>query len=178
MSLKQLIKSKQILRKSPGSAVLEIPGDPLIYSVKYSIGNRRHSHQFFKNMQWKSILRSYFLNCMRSQTPVVVLATFYLAPPEKISISSKRLMAEKTPATACFELCEYTLCLLEMLHRNLINTYKQIVKLDVDKFYSHNPRTVLRFMPWIQYEELQNSYTLSPKTKGVSTPKQEGMVQS
>lgn len=152
MRLKRLIKEKQILAQA-ATMELELPGEPMIYSIKYTLKNRTLSTQFFRNMQWKSLFKSYFKSYYNTNTPVVVIVRFYVSAPASLKISSRNLKSEKTPAVKAYELCDYLLSFLEMLHHVLINSYCQIVKVDAEKYYSNNPRTVFQFMKWDHYVE-------------------------
>ena len=177
MSLKEVIKRSQIL-KSVIAAPMELEGEPMIYSLKYPVGKRTRGLQFFRNMQWKSLLKCNFRAFMRTTIPVVLIVRFYVSPPASVSVSSKLLRQESEPAVMAFELCDYTLSFLEMLHHVLINSYKQVVKLDVEKYYSSNPRTVMKFMRWDEYVELQSRNTNHPKAESVSEIASRQSVQS
>jgi hypothetical protein len=178
MSQKQLIKKQRLMHPAV-DAELVLPGEPMIYSIKYPIGNRSRASQYFRNMKWKSLLKCFFKSYYRTSTPVVVIVRFFVTPPESVNISLKDLSKEATPAVFAYEVCDYLLSFLEMLHHVLINSYKQIVKLEVDKFYSNNPRTVFKFMKWDQYVQLQNNNSVFPETKVVSEAKrqEQSMVQ-
>lgn len=148
---------------------MELPGEPLIYSIKYPVGQRTRGLQFFRNMKWKSFLKTFFRSFYRTTTPVVVIVRFFVSPPESVTVSPKLLRQESTPAVMSYELCDYTLSFLEMLHHVLFNSYRQVVKLDVEKIYSNNPRTVVKYMKWDEYVKLQNRDTNNSKTKSLST---------
>lgn len=165
MSLKQLIKQQKILRSGAVDLELELPGEPLIYSIKYAIGARQRGARFFRNEKWKSLLKCYFPSYHKTKTPVVLLIRFYVSPPSNANIKSSDLKKETVPAVSCYELCDYLLSFLEMIHHVLINSYRQVVKIDVEKYYSANPRTVFKFMKWDHYDYLQNHNTLYPKGK-------------
>lgn len=161
-------------------AELVLPGEPMIYSIKYPIGNRSRASQYFRNIKWKSLLKCFFKSYYRTNTPVVVIVRFFVTPPDSVSLSFKDLSKESTPAVFAYEACDYLLSFLEMLHHVLINSYRQIVKIEVDKFYSNNPRTIFKFMKWDQYVELQNNNPLHAKAESVSGVKHEEpiLVQS
>lgn len=167
MSLKQKIKRNRILKNRSVELELEIPGEPMIYSIKYSIGSRTRSVQFFRNMQWASLIKSYFCSYVRSQVPVVIIVKFYVSPPESVRLSTQRLKAECVPAVQSYELCDYLLSFLEMLHHVLINSYRQVVKIESTKFYSLKPRTVFQFMKWEDYVNLQNNSTIQSQSKSI-----------
>src|ERR1044072_4745945 len=109
MSLKQIISKKQLLASGAVDMELELPGEPLIYSIKYVLANRRHTVQFFRNHQWKSILKSMFRSYYRTGTPVVLLIRFFVSPPSYVKVKESDLKKEKTPAVFSYELCEYLL---------------------------------------------------------------------
>lgn len=165
MSLKQIIKQNQIL-ENIATGELTLADEPLIYSVKYSLGARTKSVQFFRCMRWKTFLKAHFRSYFNSKTAVVVIVRFYVSPDSRFKISAKALKAEKTPAVMAFEICDYLLNFIEMLHKVLINSYKQIVKIDADKFYSNEPRTVFKFMRYEDYAKLQNYPTIYSKSQG------------
>ena len=179
MSLKQIINRKKMQKML--NEVLDtemvLAGEPMIYSVKYPVGKRTRGVQFFRNMQWKSMLKAHFRSFYRTTIPLVVIVRFFVTPPGNVKVSSKALRQESVPAVMSFELCDYTLSFLEMLHHVLFNSYKQIVKLDVVKFYSDNPRTAVKMMKWDEYVELQSSNTLHAKAKGVGASRQREGVQ-
>lgn len=169
MSLKSRINRKKILNPNL-SHELEIPGEPLIYSVKHRAGKRTHAVPYFRNMQWKSLLKCYFTSYYCSRTPVVILVRFYVSPPSYVKVAAEDLRRESTPAVTSFEVCDYVLSFLEMFHHVLINSYRQVVKLEVDKFYSARPRTVFKFLKWSDYVELQNNNTLHTQPESFHTP--------
>lgn len=178
MGLKQLIKQQRLLASGAVDLELVLPGEPLIYSIKYSIGDRLRSVQFFRNEKWKSVLKSFFPSYYRTSVPVVVIVQFYVSPPDSVKIKHADLLKETVPAVHSFELCDYLLSFLEMLHHVLINSYRQVVKIDVEKFYSANPRTVFKFMKWDHYVNLQNNNTVYPESKGLSKDREELLLQS
>lgn len=164
LGLKQLIKQQKILASGVVDAELVLPGEPLIYSIKYTIGSRTRSVQFFRDMKWKSLLKSFFPSYYRTSVPVVIFVLFYVSPPSHVNVKQADLKKETIPAVHSYEICEYLLSFLEMLHRVLINSYRQVVKIDVQKFYSANPRTVFKFMKWDQYVYLQSHNSVHPKS--------------
>lgn len=169
MGLKQLIKQQQI-QKLAASLEFTMPGEPLIYSIKYSLGSRTLTTTYFRNMQWKSLFKCHFNSYLSTKTAVVVIVRFYVSPPASLKISSRALKAEKTPAVKAYELCDYLLSFLETLMHVLINSYCQIVKVDAEKYYSKNPRTVFKFMKWDDYVECyKDKGTVHPKGESVST---------
>lgn len=177
MSLKQIIKRQKILNPAI-DAELVLPGEPMIYSIKYSVGTRTRSVQFFRNMKWKSLLKCFFHSYYKTNVPVVVIVRFYVSPPSSVTISPKLLKKESVPAVFSFELCDYLLSFLEMIHHVLINSYRQVVKLDSEKYYSSNPRTVFKFIKWENYVKLQNNNPLYTQTESVSQARQVRKLQS
>lgn len=176
MGLKQLIKKQKILANAI-DAELVLPGEPMIYSIKYSVGHRTHSIQFFRNAKWKSLLKCYFDAYYNTKTPVVVIVRFFVSPPGHVNISAKDLRKETIPAVHAYELCDYLLSFLEMLHHVLMNSYRQVVKIDAEKFYSSNPRTVMKFMKWSDYVYIKNKNTVHTKSESVGQDRQVWPLQ-
>lgn len=180
LGLKQLIKRQKLLANAISSE-LTLPGEPLIYSIKYPAGQRSYSVQFFRNEKWKSLLKSWFPSYYNTKVPVVVIVQFFVTPPEKARVSKAELKKETVPAVFSYELCDYLLSFIEMLHHVLINSYRQIVKFDIQKFYSDNPRTVFKFMKWDQYVNLsnvQNTNSGHTQSEGLSPRGQIRTLQS
>lgn len=167
MSLKRIINQSKLL-KTIVNGEMVLPGEPMIYSIKYSIASNTRSVQFYRNAKWKSLLKCHFRSFYNTNTPVVVVVKFYVSPPES-SVSSANALKGKTPATKSYELCDYLLSFLEMLHHVLINSYRQVVKIDAVKFYSDNPRTVFKFMRWEEYVKLQSNNPVHSEAERVST---------
>lgn len=176
MSLKQIINRSKMLGTVIDTA-MELPGEPMIYSVKYPVGQRTRGVQFFRNMKWRSFLKTFFRSFYRTTTPLVLIVRFYVTPPLSVHVSSKSLRSESVPAVMCYELCDYTLSFLEMLHHVLFNSYKQVVKLDVEKYYSANPRTTVKFMKWDEYVNLQNRNTPNTKAKSIRAGSEGACIQ-
>lgn len=130
---------------------MTIPGDPYIYSVKYKIGSRQKSLLTLRNENWGPILESMLAPCLSCRKPVVLKVIFYVSPNSYAQVTDEELSNEKTPAVQPYELCEYLLSLMELLYGVLISSYKQIVKLEIEKYYSSNPRTVFNFLRWDEY---------------------------
>lgn len=167
MGLKQIIKQQKILASGAVDAELVLPGEPMIYSIKYSIGSRTRSVQFFRNEKWKSLLKCFFRSYYNTKVPVVVVVRFYVSPPAHLSVKSSDLRKETVPAVFSYEVCDYLLSFIEMIHHVLINSYRQIVKIEVEKFYSSNPRTVFKFMKWDHYVMLQNKDTVHAQSQSI-----------
>lgn len=170
MSLKRLIKERQILESGVLDNELVLPGEPMIYSIKYDIGSRKHSAQFLRDQKWGSLIKSYFRAYMKTNAPVALTVRFYVSPPDWVLVKDKDLKKESIPAVCCYEVADYLLSFMEMIHHVLINSYKQIVSVNVEKFYSSNPRTVFKFMHWNQHVKIQDKDSLHPKTEGVCAP--------
>jgi hypothetical protein len=182
MSLKQIIKRKKIEKKlGIGPRIAEdlvLPGEPMIYSPKYPIAKRTRGVQFYRNLQWSSLLKCWFQSCYNTKTPVIIIVRFYVSPPSDLKISEKALKSERVPATKSHEICDYILSFQEMLMHVLFNSYRQVVRLDAEKYYSKNPRTVCQFMKWDTYVELQNMHTVPATTKSQRTLRTKGGIQS
>ena len=126
-------------------------------------------------MQWRSMMKSIFKTHYRITTPVVLLIRFYVSPRTE-KISKKKLAKEETPAVDQFELCDYGLSFLEMVRSVLFNCYRQIVKLDMEKYYSDKPRTVFKFMSWDEY--IQDINSVNSAGESLSEVGKEGLLQS
>lgn len=177
MGLKQIIREQKILASGAVEAELVLQGEPLIYSIKYKVGQRSHDTQFFRDLKWKSLLRCWFRAQYNTKTPVVIIVRFYVSPPSNVDVKAADLKKESTPAVHSYEVCEYLLSFLEMLHHALINSYRQVVKIDVEKFYSAEPRTVFKFMTWSQHVKLQAGNPLHAEAKGVSADRKTPDIQ-
>jgi hypothetical protein len=160
MGLKKIIKQQKLLQANAINAEFTIPGEPLIYSIKYPVGQRSRYACFFRNEKFRSLFKCFFNSYLYTNTPVVVIVKFYVTPFQKAKLRSGDLKRENVPATFAYELCDYILSFQEMLFHVLINSYRQIVKLDAEKYYSSNPRTVFKFMKWDHYVNLQNNNSL------------------
>jgi hypothetical protein len=169
MSLKQIINRNKAIQSGAIDARLILQGEPMIYSIKYSVGMRRRGLNYFRNEQWRGLLKCYFNAYRRSKVPLVLIIRFYVSPPTGVKLSKSDLRKEKIPAVHCHELCEYLLSFMEMLLHVLINSYRQFVRIEMDKFYSDTPRTVFQFMKWEHYEHLKDNNTLDTQSKSLST---------
>lgn len=157
LNLKRKIQQKQILKDNPVEYKMEITGEPLIYSIKYSVGERLDHLPHFRNQQWYSMVKCHFNQALKSSSPVILIVTFFVSPPSSHPVSIGAQVAEKTPATHSYEICDYLLSFLEIIHKSLIASYRQIVKIDAQKFYSSRPRTEFKFIPWSHYDKPTNS---------------------
>ena len=182
MSLKQIIKEQTIMKEQGliKAGVMDneltLPEEPLIFSIKIPIGARTHPLQHFRNQKFKGILRCFFREYLNTNIPVVIIVKFYVSPPSSVIIKPADLRKETIPAVRSYELADYVLSFTEMLHRNLIKTYTQIVKIDAEKYYSSNPRTVFKFMKWDHYVQIRN--TNNTKSKTIVAPLEQEQVQS
>lgn len=176
-------QKENALRKfgHPGATTpCELPGEPLIYSIKAPLGQRVLPRQYFQNRNFFSKFRTWFRRWEHRGSPVVMIVTFYVSPNEvnKHKVSKKELNEEKTPAVFSFEICEYLLSLMESMRlADLFNNYQQVVKIDVQKFYSSKPRTVLQYM---HYEDWKKFYSVHPfytKAKVSPTEGYAGLLQ-
>ena len=185
MSLKSLIKRK-LISKQIGPRVgddLTLPGEPKIYSTKWDFSIRHRSLNYYRNLQFKSLLKCVFPAYIgykngKSKVPVVLCVRFYVPAPSTVTITDAKLKAENVPASDTHELGEYFLSFIEMLHGVLINSYRQIVRVEMDKFYSANPRTVMNFMRYDTYVELANYNTLHTNAESKCENGQERCIQS
>lgn len=155
-------------------------GEPMIYSVRPPYRLRRSPLQYFRNKQYKSIFKCYFPEYAKKSIACVLIVRFYVSPGVDVSITREELKREKIPATRSHEMSEYVLSFLEMFPNVLVSSQRQFAKIDAEKFYSSNPRTVFKFMKWEHYVKLKADNTLDTKAKRVSTAKRSSkdMVQS
>lgn len=177
--LKWIIKQKQIAREIVEQE-FTIPGEPIIYSIKYDLSHHKaQCINIARKKGCKSLLKCMFPSYTRVDTPVVLRVRFYVSPPACDPISNEDLKKEKKVATRAYELCDYLLAFLELLRCVLINSYRQIVKIDAQKYYSDNPRTVMQFMSWEHYVSFQNGSSFYTQTGKVRATEQlpEGVVQ-
>jgi hypothetical protein len=165
MSLKHIINNKKLFAKACTYEMC-MPEEPLIFSLKYTLGKRRLPVQHFRNKQWRSILKCYFRSWRHERVPLVILVKFFVSPPSYVEVSKKDLKAENIPAIQSYELSDYYLSLLDLLHDTLITSHRQIVKTDMEKFYSSKPRTIFKIMTWSEYVEFQNENSWKPSSKG------------
>lgn len=176
MGLKSIIKRQKILNAHANDE-MTLPGEPLIYSIKFQVGRRAMPLNFFRDLKWRSMLKCQFPFYYKSHTPVVVLVKFFVSPPSYIDVSAKQLKSEKVPAVHSFEVADYGLSFLEMLQKVLFNCYRQVVKIDIEKFYSANPRTVFKYMNWTTYVNLQSKHSRDAKAQTIDTPRKRACVQ-
>lgn len=168
MSLKYFLKRKALSKDVAPEFTLA--GDPQIYSTRWDMAVKQRCVSYLKDTRYSSMLKCVFPSYIgghnnRNKQAVVLLVRFYVRAPDKVQISPSKLKAESVPASESFELCEYLLSLMEKLRGVLINSYRQIVKIDCEKFYSAEPRTVMQFMSWEKYVELASKDTVHADTK-------------
>lgn len=184
MSLKDIIKRSTILKrqlksstKDPVAYEMTLPEEPLLYSYKYSLRNRRRCVNFFRDKKFRSFLRTHFNSYCFTKVPVVVLVKFYVTPPSETKIKAADLRKEQTPAVEAYELCDFLLSFLEMLRSVLFSAYKQICKIDTEKYYSNNPRTCFRFMKWSDYVARKIRYSTDTEAESVCAAKRVQSLQ-
>lgn len=177
MSHRQIIRRNAVIDKALMQE-LTLPGEPLIYSVRYAFGNRKLPERYFRNKQFASLIKCYFPKYMNTSIPLAIIVRFYVSPPENIELPQRDLKNEKRPAVHTHELCDYLLSFMEMLLNVVFKTYKQVVKIDCEKYYSNNPRTIFKFMRYENYVNLSHSDTLYAETQEIRTPRIEELLQS
>ncbi len=155
-----------------------IPGDPLVYSLKYPVGERTREMNYFRNRAWYSPLKCVFKQARNRNEPMVLFVRFYVPPIAGHKIRPRDIASEKVPAVHAWEVLDFTLSFLEMLKGSLILTYRQLVKIDCEKFYSKNPRTVFKFMSYTAYDAIQHNHSLYPETKGQCQTWEKRVLQS
>ncbi len=176
MSLKQIIQRSQQFNREGIEAELVLPGEPNIYSIKVDLARRSYNLQYFRNMKFRAIIKCFFMSYLKINTPVVIVVRFYVTPPLNAEVSKRDLLKETVPAVRSFELCDYLLSFQEMLHKVIFNSYRQVVKIDAEKYYSAEPRTVFKFMSWANYVMLQNIDSVHASNKGQDKPPNEGLL--
>jgi hypothetical protein len=163
------LREKEIV-KTMGVKPLVMFGEPLIYSIKFSLGERRLPVQFFRDRQWRSRIRCWFSSHFGFYTPVVVLVKFYVSyqPLKTLKpLTDAQVASESIPAVHSWELADLEMSYLEALKFSLLTSYRQIVKLDMCKYYSKNPRTVMQILPWSHYVDLLDNYPDQTKSESL-----------
>lgn len=180
--LKQLIKHQKLVdtvERLGYDLKMTLPGEPLIYSIKYRPAKRFFDNHYFRNKKWGSIIKCHFRAYLKSGIPVVLIVRFYVSAPSYAKVTKKQLKEEKTPAAQQYEICDYLLSFLEMIRMKLILTYCQIAKIDAEKYYSNNPRTVFQFMSWENYVQFfQDQDPNNSKAKSIRANRKMGPLQS
>lgn len=146
-----------------------IPGEPMIFSMKYMIGDRHLTSDVFRNQAFFSILKSSLPAYTKPDTPLSLEITFFVSPPNNQDIDPKACKSDKVHAVRSFELCDYLLSFQEMLMSCLIKTYKQFCHISAKKFYSNNPRTSFRIAPYARYKRSKNFDSMAAQAKKFCT---------
>jgi hypothetical protein len=181
VSLKQIIKRDQVVKNMIAAGeCLTLPGEPLIYSFKYCVAKRRLPMQYFRNKKFMSLVRCWFPRYLKKNAPVVLLVCFYVTPFRDLDtkLTAEQIRSEKVPASMSWELVDITLSLMELMKHALLNSYRQIVKFDCMKFYSNNPRTVVQFLSWSNYVNVQDNNSLVTKAENLDTLRKTKSIQS
>src|ERR1700753_802732 len=121
MGNKRFFHFKKEIQKA-ATLELTIPGEPLIYSVRHTVAKRKHGLTHFRNKRLRLYIKCHFRSYWNSKTPLVILVKFYVTPLSELQpaqVTKANLKAEKTPAPVSWELCDYLLSFLEMLHKVL-----------------------------------------------------------
>lgn len=165
----------------PGAtSVLTLPVDPPLFSTGVTVTSRRLNDLHFKRKAFFSLLRSFFKTYALDHVPVVLCCRFYIRPPayEKRRFSAKELRSEQVPAVYAPELCEYVLALLSCLHEVLFKNYRQVVRIETEKFYtSKRPRTELQFMHWENWRHFYAKHPFYTKAYDFRAPESIRVVQ-
>lgn len=165
---------------NPGATTpYTVEGEPIIYSIRECLGNRKLPIQHWNNKRQFSKLRCWFRSFLNPEVPAVLIVTFYVTKfPKKTKLTKKQLKEEKTPAVHSWEVCDYLLCLMETLRYSLLANYRQIVKIDAQKFYSSNPRTVFQLMRYDDWEFFYGKHPFYTKAKSFGAPGSPRLLQS
>ena len=152
--------------------------EPELYSHNSPLPGREVKRSEFRNRKFYSMIRCVFLEVKNLQIPIVVIVRFFLTPPAFVKLSKKQLKADNIPALECMEICDYLLSFLELLNASLLQNYRQIVKIDAEKYYSDCPRTVFKFLTWDQYVNFQNKVNNNPEGESVGKTGSAWSLQS
>lgn len=167
MGLKQIIHRKQQFNKAVWNA-FTIPEPPMLYSLRYPIGLRRLDLKYFKKKAFASLMKctmpSFCPN--RKHIPLVLIVRFYVPPFKFAEVPKEKIRPDNIPAVHSFELTDYLLALMEMIRTVLVDNYRTICKIEMEKYYSYKPRTEFMFMTWENYERLLHDDTIHTETKG------------
>ncbi len=163
---KAKLRRLERIKASIGSS-LDLGGEPYIYSNRHNVTGRQRSPQHKRNQQLHMMLKSFFASYIHSDIPVVLFVTFFVSPRDK-KISIEDLRSERVPATHTYEILEYLLSLLEAMKDVCFRSYRQVVKIDCEKYYSDKPRIMMKYMHWDGYVELQNQNSSNTQAKDVS----------
>jgi hypothetical protein len=142
-----------------------ITGSPLEFTAFTEFDERLNNATPRKRKRmFAPLIRSTMPTFNLSDTPVCLFVRFFVRPPDHVDVADELLEAETVPATECAELCEYFLSLLDFFRDVVIHSYKQIVKVEMDKFYSNRPRTVfqiMKFEHYVTYKDVRPIHTQS-----------------
>lgn len=108
--------------------------------------------------------------------PVVLLIKLYVTPQRK-GVSKAALRKENVPAVHSYEIVDYLLSFMELLLYKLITSYRQIVKIEVQKFYSDRPRTTFKFMRWEHYVIYKNQNPDNAKAESRAQTRKKRRIQ-
>ncbi len=177
---KSWIREKELVRRM-GLKPLVMAGEPMLYSIKYSLGERRFPVQFFRNKKWRSKIRCWFSAYISEHTAVAVIICCYVSPQFTATqppLSQEEIESEQVPAVYSWELADLELSYLEMLKHALLKNYRQVTKIDICKFYSNNPRTLVQILPWCHYVNLQDNYPYQTKSESIYQAWERETIQS
>jgi hypothetical protein len=176
MSLRQIIKRAKLYKTEDRKNCLEIPETPMLFSIEEE-AYRNTPPEELRNMKFYGILKSWFESYMDCTQPVVVKVIFYIKPMKSFEPSPEALKLEKSPAVCGPELCDFMLSFLEMIRGTLITCCRQIVRIEMEKYYSNKPRTFFKLIPWSEHIELQRKDTAQTDPEGVSNSNKSSRVQ-
>lgn len=165
-----------IIKKASTYNECTIPGEPMIYSVKYRYEGRKITQNESMERDFRKILRCFY-PIFAIDAPLVLQVRFYVTPSFASTASAMEVRREKTPAIENFEVCEYLLSFLEMLKKSILQRYGQLVKIDVEKYYSDNPRTVFKMLTWSDYVALSRQDSIHAKRKSQRSVFKIGGIQ-
>ncbi len=153
--MKKRLRLRDTLAVAPAHAnTLELPGVPCLFSTEEALPyNERVSSLVQRNRKFRAFVRS-MMPKMREDTPVVLLARFFVKPMLCLGIDAADVASERVPATLGHETLDYTLSLMDLLNDNLIKNLQCLVKIHCDKYWSNRPRTLFKLMHWEEYEAL------------------------
>lgn len=168
--MKLPITRPNIVDAPPTTNTLELPGIPCLYSLKETLPFTSHTDAtLFRNRKFKAFLRC-MLPRMGYEEPLVLLCRFFVKPLLCHDIPRDAVLAETMPAMHAHETLDYTLSLMDMLNDYLVKDLRNLVKIHADKFYSDNPRTLLKLMHWEDYHaHYGNSDPFKAPAKAVSS---------
>lgn len=178
MVTKQVIQRSQQFNPAVWN-VFTIPEFPMVYSLKYPIGKRTLDMKYFRKKAYASLMKCQMPAFVgdHGTKPLVLRVRFYVPPFVHKNVPQKDVVTERVPAKYSYELCDYLLALLELLHKVLLDNYKDICKVECEKYYSNNPRTEFQFMTWENYGRLLNNDSLDPKSKSKRKARSSWSVQ-